>query len=279
MNRYDSCSLRDFSCSRVAILAESATYIATHGPIITYWEAWRDDIDRGLQAWPRVSHEVAKALFFNSTRTTNIDQAEAILLRYVADHLISMAGAPDAAGTVAGAVLSVLDVLDFLAEPIRHLKEDLLNTLLVEAIGMTKQDLKKWLTNPELYFDQVMTTGAGTPVTLQEFNTQFLHINDAGYSNPRAAYDYRQFPAAYNTVTLSKLILLNPAEVNRLMKDLASNARLSEPNILLGFIQTLDGDNQWANGMVLVQDCQAYRQVFMRQPGERPASPCPANQN
>ena len=68
---------------------------------------------------------------------------------------------------------------------------------------------------------------------------------------------------------MSKLILLSQSEVNRLLSDLGSSARLQQPNVMLGFINTLDGDNQWSNGMVFAQDCNAYRQIFMKQPGEK----------
>ncbi len=40
---------------------------------------------------------------------------------------------------------------------------------------------------------------------------------------------------------------------------------------MLGFIKTLDGDNEWhinPQKMILAQDCNAYKKVFMRQTGE-----------
>jgi hypothetical protein len=81
-------------------------------------------------------------------------------------------------------------------------------------------------------------------------------------------------PAAYNTATMSKLILLGPDEVNRLLRDLGSTRTLTVPNAMLGFIETLDGDNQWGNGMALAQDCRVYTQIFMRQPGETGLPDC-----
>jgi diguanylate cyclase (GGDEF)-like protein len=125
------------------------------------------------------------------------------------------------------------------------------------------------------YFDQVLGSGAGENVNLQKFNATYLKINDTGYTNPSESFDYRKVPAAHNTVTMSKLILLNPTEVNRLMSDLGSAARLQQGNIMLGFIGTLDGSNQWPNGMVIARDCNAYKQVFMKQPGENPCTGTP----
>jgi hypothetical protein len=85
---------------------------------------------------------------------------------------------------------------------------------------MTKDQLKAYLENPERYFDQVFTTGSGQKVNLQTFNKVYLQINDTGYTNPNESFDYQKFLAAYNTVTMSKLILLNKDGVNKLLADL-----------------------------------------------------------
>jgi hypothetical protein len=197
-----------------------------------------------------------------------------MLQRYVTDHLLSMSGAPDFVGLTIGVANDIIDAItpDFLLQPIRQLKEDLLNSMLKSAIGMSKQELKEYLTSPDKYFDQVMNRGGGENVSLQRFNSNYLRINDSGYTNPSEAFDYRKVPAAYNTVTMSKLILLSQSEVNRLLGDLGSSARLSQPSAMLGFIQTLDGDNQWQRGMVIAQSCDAYRKVFMQQAGEQPCA-------
>jgi hypothetical protein len=275
--RANACKPLDFSCSRVAILAQKAAYVTANGIPTTYKEAWRDDIDQGLRAWPGVSHEVAKALFFNPNRSADTQRAEDVLQKYVTDHLLSMAGAPDFVGLTAGAVSSIIDAItpDFLLEPIRKLKEDLLNTLLKSAIGMSKQELKDYLTSPDKYFDQVLGRGAGENTSLKNFNANYLKIKDTGYTNPSESFNPKVVPAAHNTIVMSKLILLNQTEVNRLLSDLKSSVRLQQPNVMLGFISTLDGDNQWSSGMVFAQDCNAYRQIFMKQPGEQ--GTCSAN--
>ncbi|MGB3614460.1 MAG: hypothetical protein WBA10_11770, partial [Elainellaceae cyanobacterium] len=269
--RAAACRTFDFSCSRVAIMAERTAYVAANGLQTTYKEAWRDDIDSGLRAWPRVSHEVAKALFFNPSRSADTEQAEAVLERYVTDHLLSMSGTPDFVGLTAGVISDVVEAItpDFLLEPIRQLKEDLLNTLLKAAIGMTKQELKEYLTSPDKYFDQVLGRGAGENTNLRQFNANYLKISDPGYTNPNEFFDPEVVPAAYNTIVMSKLALLGQRDVNSLLSDLGSSARLQQPNVMLGFIGTLDGDNQWSTGMVFAQDCSAYRQIFMKQPGEQ----------
>ena len=67
---------------------------------------------------------------------------------------------------------------------------------------------------------------------------------------------------------MSKLLLLSKVSVNKLMADLGSKERLEKPDIMLGFLKTLDGDNQQA-GMILGRDCGKYRLVFMRFAGEK----------
>ncbi|WP_309728910.1 zinc dependent phospholipase C family protein [Chamaesiphon sp. OTE_75_metabat_556] len=257
---------------RAAVFTKKKTYMAKNGLIVTYKEAWRNDIDRGLKAWPAVSHEVGKALFFNPSRSADTQRAEAVLKKYTTDHLLSMSGAPDFVGLTIGTISSIIDVItpDFLIEPIRQLKDDLLNVLLKESIGMTKEELKEYITSPDKYFDRVVNQGAGENVTLATFNSKYLRIQDTGYTNPREAFDYRKVSAAYNTVVMSKLVLLNRSELNRLMVDLGSSSRLTEPNVMLGFVRTLDGSNQWntPSVMVLAKECSTYRKIFMKQPWE-----------
>ena len=150
-------------------------------------------------------------MFFNPERTTKVDDAERILKNYVNNHLISMSGAPDAVGQFAALAGKISDIIaqvipDFLVAPIRQLKNDIYNAIIKSATGMTKDELKKYLENPETYFDKVFTTGSGEKVNLQTFNKKYLQINDTGYTNLNESFDYQKFPPAYNTVTMSKLI-------------------------------------------------------------------------
>jgi len=220
--------------------------------------------------WPRISHSVALALFFNSSRSTRIQDAEATLTAFARDHILSMSGTPDAVGSTFAALGSVVDAItpDFLLEPIRQLKADMLDALLQSAIGMKKQDLQKYLTTPDLYFDQVMSVGStGVRTSLADFNANYLRIADRGYANKGESFDYRNLPAAYDTVIMSKLIYLAPATINQLLSDLGSRQRINSSNIMLGFVRSLDGSGQWRDGMALARDCAAYNQVFMALPG------------
>ena len=270
IRRINACAPFDFSCSATALGIELGAYMTLNGPLTTYKEFWRDDIDEGLRAWPATSHSVAMSLFFNPQRSTDVATADAILTDYATNHLLSMAGAPDILGMGIQTVSTIIDAItpDFLLVPLRQLKENLLNALLVQAIGMNKQELKDYITRPDLYFDKVMTAGAGQHVTLAEFNQTYLGIADPGYTDPAQYFDYRRVAAAYNTVILSKLILLAPpSEIDALIAGLGGDATQDQPNVMLGFIRTLDGSFQWRSGLVLAMDCAVYDKVFMPLPG------------
>ena len=185
-----------------------------------------------------------------------------------------MSGAPDFVGLGLGVISDIIEAItpNFLLEPIRELRDDLLNTLLKEAIGMTKDELKDYLQNPDKYFDTVFESGAGENISLKRFNADYLKISDPGYNKPSEYFDTNVVPAAYNTAIMSNLILLSSSEINRLMNDLGSSERLNSQNVILGFIDTLDGDNQWKERMVISKDCNAYRQIFMKQAGEKTSS-------
>jgi hypothetical protein len=268
--RISACGALDFSCSAVMMGAELAAFVAVNGPIVTYKEYWRDDIDEGLRLWPSTSHAVAQALFFNPQRRTDVASADAILTQYAQGHLLSMAGAPDVIGISIQTVQAIIAAItpDFLLVPLRALKEELLNTMLKAAIGMDKQQLHDYMTRPDLYFDQVMTAGAGEQVTLARFNAEYLRINDPGFTNPGESFNFRNVPAAYNTVVLSKLILLSPQSIDMLVASLGGQVQLHEPNIMLGFIRTLDGSRQWRSGAFIAEDCAFYDAIFMAIPGE-----------
>ena len=145
----------------------------------------------------------------------------------------------------------------------------MLNTLLRAAIGMDKDQLKKYLTTPDRYFDQVMTKGAGENVSLRRFNRDYLKIRDAAFRNPSESFDYRNVPAAYNTMVMSKLIYLNRSQINDLLGKVGSKmaGKFRYDNIMLGFIDTLDGSRQWRSKLVLAQDCKAWNALFKPLPG------------
>lgn len=273
-----NCGYFDFSCSKTvlytraaAVQSEKLGYMVAYGWKATYKEYWVKDIDDGLKALPTYSHELAKALFFNP-KGMDKDLAKSLTENYVYEHLMSMAGYPDAVGYSLQLVDEVLSAIpiDFIKDTIKELKEDLLNYLLTKAFGITLDQIKEYVTNPETYFTSTFSVGGGHHVTLADFNHNELHIQDNGYINPAESVDYKKMPAAYNTVVMSKLLLLQKSEVNRLLKDLGDSNTITNDNVILGFIHKLDGSEQWLNDskMLFARNCPTYTKIFMHQTGE-----------
>ena len=250
---------------------------ASRGLQTEYKEHWVKDIDDGLKAWPALSHEIAIALFFNTAEKADTDKVKALIDDYTNRHLLSMLGAPDFVGAiravVQGWIDAVLNALNVPAirEALDAIKTSLYDFLLKSAFGLTTAQIKDYLENPENQFDPVMTnpaffTEGGTQISRANFDANELHLTGA-------TFDHEKVPAAYNTVVLTKLFMMEPAEVNRLMGDLGSSVTLAQPSAILGFARTLDGSNQWSvnnEKMVAAQDVAAYKKIFMRQSGEKP---------
>ena len=88
-----------------------------------------------------------------------------------------MTGPPDHVGLGLGLLSDILDaaIPDVLEAEIDKLTDAPLNYVLERAIGMDKETLKHYLTDPEEVFDEVMNSGlSGQRVTLAEFNSDFL---------------------------------------------------------------------------------------------------------
>lgn len=293
------CGLFDFSCSKILLYAESAVYQAQavaifaersgymllNAPIDFYKEHWRDDIDNGLKAWPKLSHEIAKAMFFNPSGHADLDKAKELGKDYFTGHMLSMIGLPDAVGGTIEVINAVTNALGIPAieDALKELKIiDLDQYLIEKAFGMTKEEALEYFENPEHNFDLVLNnpkfdSDGGILVSLKQMNQEQLHLSDPGYQNPDERWDPFTFAPALNTLQMTKLILMKPSEINRLMSDIGSPARLEENNpsvnAILGFIRSLDAGNQWHTNperMVAAQDCIEYRKIFGKQTGEEP---------
>lgn len=294
----DECGLLDFSCSKTvlyaksafhyaqaaAIQVEKAGYMALHGPITTYKEHWRDDIDDGLRAFPHLSHEIAKAMFFNSTGHADLARVKTLAGSYMTNHLLSMIGLPDAVGGSIEVINYVYDKLGIKAikDALKQLKiMDLEDFIIRKAFGIGKEELTEYFDNPNEHFDDILNnpnnnTAGGTLLSLQQMNQEFLKLSDPAYNNPNEHFDPMNFAPAFNTLQMSKMMLMKISEVNRLMADLGSPHRLEDhpnTNAILGFIRSLDSGNQWhvnPEKMVAARDGDAYRKIFARESGDLP---------
>ncbi|MBI1756056.1 MAG: hypothetical protein HYR64_03000 [Fimbriimonas ginsengisoli] len=265
---------------------EKAAYDVTHPFFNLYIKAWIADIDSGLRALPDLSRVVAGDLFFRpragiDSSTVVVPEAEPALNDYVNQHLLSMSGFPDIVGQTRGTLQAIRDaVLDLLGltalkEALDNLKIATLDATFKAFTGHTYTEIQKYLKNPATYIEQVMSSSqtnqdGGDLIHRTEVDAQ-LHL--AG-----GFMDYEQFPAAYNTVTMIKLSLLSETGMRQLLNDLEGTEGQAygvPANAMLGFVETLDGSNQWkANDrkMFLAKNPTFYRLLFMKQPGETPYS-------
>lgn len=302
VDRYDRERLELRGPARVA-------YSTAHGPKAEYKRAWIADIDRGLRAWPRTAHEISLALVYNPhSDGADIGRAKEVASAYVNDHVLSMAGLPDALIATAQFISSVIQGIlpTFLQEALAALKRRLLEWLVEEATGMTVDEIAAYLNHPETQFDPVMNSPGGgyggrteTLVTLAEFNRSVLGIDDPGAQFMDRKFQIERFAPAFNTIQMTKLLFLSEKGMRDLLAALRAKG-LTVPDLpttpggyesaMLGFLTSMDGDNRWqglAHGSTQPQgqafflargNADAWRNLFMRQIGERqdwPAASAP----
>lgn len=274
--------------------AERLAYAALNGPAAEYKRAWIKDIDDGLAAFPAVSHQIAKAIVYNEGGS-DMARAKAVMDQYVVDHLASMAGAPDAAVATVAFISGVIDSVlpPPMREAFRAMTQAPLDLLVKGVSGKTADQWADYLKNPETHFDEVMNRRGGGhggesdhPIDLATFNRDHLKIADAGYSNPALKWKLEALPPAFNTLQLTKMMLLGERGVADL--DAALKTRgvaLGGPpgqfrNLMLGWVRSLDAGNQWqglaAKGLpspqpaFAAQGGGAYSRLFLNQVGEKP---------
>lgn len=273
---------------------ERLAYAALNGPAAEYKRAWIKDIDDGLAAFPAVSHQIAKAIVYNESGS-DMTRAKAVMDQYVVDHLASMAGAPDAAVATVAFISGVIDSI--LPPPVREafraMTQAPLDLLIKGVSGKTADQWADYLKNPETHFDEVMNRPGGAhdgesdhPIDLATFNRDYLKIADAGYSNASLKWKIDELPPAFNTLQLTKMMLLGDrglADLDAALK--TKGVAMGGPpgqfrNLMLGWVRSLDAGNQWqgvaAKGRASPQPAfaaqggGAYGKLFLNQVGEKP---------
>ena len=258
-------------------------------PLIAYQREWLKDIDAGLRAWPALSHEVARRMvLFDSTNLDEqrkTDEVGALLTNYTNAHLLSMLGAPDAVG-YAGARMAELQRLWESAlytivseEEIARMKQGLLDYVFENTFGMTYTEIKDYLKRPENYFDRVMGPNnrpkdargrpKGEGILLADLNERL------GLQTASDSFGIDDFAPAYNTLVMSKMILLSPEGVRQLMNDLDAPIPQTPPatfNRMLGYMRTFDGSAQWVANpeKMLLEQKGVFARVFRDQEGAEP---------
>src|SRR5690606_11106558 len=165
------------------------------------------------------------------------------------------------------------------------------------AFGMSIDEFQEAYVSPQVLFNNVMPLSyassdglVGKSVTLSTLNHD-LGINDPGFTAPQLRWSIADLPPAWNTLTLTKLSLLSRAGLIALMEDLGvecpNGACLTDENVALGFMRSLDESLQWLPddptrplddpAYALYKDalpgfafeqCAVYAQLFMQQHGD-----------
>jgi len=271
-----------------------ASYVFINGAPAEYKRAWIKDIDDGLAAFPAVSHEIAKAIVYNEGGS-DMARAKAVMDQYVLDHLASMAGAPDAAVATVAFISSVIDSIlpPAMREGLRAMMQAPMDLLIKGVSGRTADEWADYMKNPETHFDEIMNRRGGAhsgevdhPIDLATFNRDYLKIDDPGYSNASLKWRINDLPPAFNTLQLTKLMLLGDQGMSELSATLAAKgATMGQSpgdfrNLMLGWVRSLDAGNQWQGipskslpspqPAFAAQGGSAYVRLFLNQVGEKP---------
>lgn len=259
--------------------ALSAEYVALKSSCsagIAYLNAWIKDIDDGLKAWPDFGCRMARAVFFCSS--PDKDAASGVAEDFMNAHGLSMCGLPDSLGETLALNKKYYEMLPkYLRDLIDLFKTDPVLFMIEKAWGLT-WDLVK---NPAVHFDVIMNDSPDARTTLRTFNRDVLKIRDTGYTT-NETYDWKNIPAMVNTVTMIKLSWLSPGGLRALIQDLEDfgyTSNTMEPLIaapddpkpvILGFIKSLDYNNQWCEDpkLLFIRDPCVYRRLFLKQLGE-----------
>ena len=242
-------------------------------PIRAYEERWIADIDAGLREWPRVSKKIADLVMVNPTPNDPqlATKVMDVLSTYKNQHSISMLGAPDAVGDIAGLLSVVTGFIDELpglkqlGVLMKQARAVFVNRLFQEATGQSLDSWLDYMRRPEQKFDDALFiregNGQGRRLTRTEFDQTEIRL-------VKGQWLWDELGPAYNAVVLSKLTLLSQSELKRLLRDMGApsaeiNNEVTAPNIMLGYIRSLDKSNQWQlksqGGSVQHRDMPLYR--------------------
>lgn len=251
-----------------------------------YIDCWTKNIDKGLEEWLKTSEGIARDLFVNEQsdriwdphlQTFKNENLEYMLGLNPVNLVTRCLGIPDW-------VLKVLNPADYLNEqlneikrdfeewgPLKDIRENFRDFIFSAAFGMTYDEFKDYYQNSETYAPTVLGTNTTNEIL------SLLDLRGGSYLNDETC------SIVYNTFVLNKLILLNYENLNQLLFRYNVGHLYSAdsyPNVMLGFLKSLDGNHQWrkhapsapiseanrsfSKGMPLWVDCLAQRNFFRK---------------
>ncbi len=276
----------------VLIIAQKEGYILTNGAQAAFMAEWAEDIRIGLEAWVDLNHEVGKALLFNVERSVDRNEITDLFNTYKNQHFLAMNGVPDGVGGTLDFIEQIKEVFfpEEIREQINMIRDDLIDQFILARFDTSLDEVRFILGFPELRFEIMNQPcasedlGCERPSTLIDMGTlnrQFLGIDDDGFEfGDTRFWDVLDFEPAYNTMTINKLLLLSAGSVQDLRTDLDCDAATCPfmDNAMLGFLDSIDKDNQWLldtqNEQMVFGMCDQYTQMFKAQAGE--LAPCPS---
>ena len=208
-------------------------------------ETWRLDINRGLRALVDSSESLGELLMDGETGAGG-----GALTGWMVEWVPKMFGA-HAIGEGAAALNAFLSWVGGVAAPVSEAVKD-------ETLRFFKRhfseyyDLYEAAKNPSTYMDQL---GLNKAQVNQEM----------GIPGGSGDFDWRAFEPVYNSVILSKLVLLDGNGLNELARRAGVSTQLFAPgedtNILLGVFRSLTQSYQWM-GEVVDADTGSIRTTF-----------------
>lgn len=252
-------------------------YLGVGDIVHPYLEAWRDDIADGLKAWTLVSSKVAYNLFI----ADNFDQAVEELKEWAINHFLSMIGLPDGVGAVIDVVGDIVDFIVGLLSNLPGLKQlfqffhnikDMIVDWIFETVfGVSISELKSMLTDPEKWLSGEIPWITGEALfenapygmqTKQRIDAELAPSLSGG------SFDPYKFDITYNSIMISKLIVLDGAGLNQVLSDYGvqplytpvsadtpDKLAWSGMSIMQGFMKSLDANHQW---MTTAPDGKSY---------------------
>lgn len=273
-------------------LQENISYFDRHqddvrtralAPLIAYQRDWVSRIDRGLVKFVTLSHDIAQHLvLFDSEGIDEVLKQKILddkIQLFTNQHLIGMLGAPDFVGLSRQQISELLDdiLYSYISEEnVIRLKANLMDELF-SFTGMSYNEVKDYLKRPEFHFDNVMSAGRRPKNDAGRFlgqATSLAQMNDLmGLAPGKQTFKIEDFNPAYNTLVMSKLILLSPKGVRSLYGDLVPTPKKQLPipkNLMLGYNRKFDGSVQWkANAeKMLFESAEVFERLFKRQDGD-----------
>ncbi len=221
-----------------------------------YMEAWIEDIDAGMLAWVGTSAEAAQRIALDESFERVIEPIKTWSVK----HLISMAGAPDAAGWVVEKLGNLGDmaalILGDLAEPIENLEKELWSCIIQRAVGISLAELEGIFSSPESWFTKDVLSMI--EAEMENFSTE---------TRPEKI----RFAAFYNSLILSKMVLIAARRADDLGagRGIVGGTPEDAPGVV-GFVESLDGSEQWKDSGWPFASPEIFSILFMPQRGMNP---------